>query len=173
MFGDDLLANAFNMIINVSVTVVILIITLVALVFYALKTNKSKSVALAIGVLMAGAVYEAVVVFPFYRLYLCENTDKFFINLTLYLFLLFLSVVVLHKFVHGGFSHEPLKKTMQIGVFSITTSGLLLTYAYQKLNIENFQDLSYFADVVFGSSYSTLIWSCALIAGLFVIHKLR
>ena len=173
MIGNELIGNTVNIIMNASFTVVVLITTFVALTLYALKTNKGKSAALAIGVLISGAIYEAIVISPFYISFLSENINGFILNLALYLTLLFLSVVVLHKFVHGGFSHESSRKMMQIGIFSVATGGLLLTYIYQKLCIESFQDLSHFADVLFGGSYSTLIWSCALLIGLFMIHKLR
>ena len=56
MIGNELIGNTVNIIMNVSFTVVILIVTIVTLATYALKTNKGKSATLALSVLISGVI---------------------------------------------------------------------------------------------------------------------
>lgn len=173
MFGDDLLGNTFNMIMNVSLDAVILLFVFGVVLLYVWRAGKKRSITLLLALIITSEIYQVFTNTSFYDLTSNEEGSGFVLNCFVFIFLTYILFLTLKCFVRRGYSSQKNKKLLQILILTFAIWGLLFSYLYHILDIGSFHDFSSFADNLFASSQAFFLWYLFTVSGLFFVHRLQ
>jgi len=173
MIGHEMIGNTLGIVMNLSLTVVIIGVVFVLLGGYFWSTSKGRSVSLVLGIVVASVLYTAIVGTPFFQSVFPESIRGFILDTTIFSLLVFLATYITHSYVHGKFASDTSKKILHVSLLAIVTEGVIFSIGYNMLDFDSFYNFSPFADIIFDSAYSFFLWLIALCLILFLIRSRR
>jgi len=166
-----MLANTLGSVANASLSVMLSVAVFFVILFFAWRTSKGTIISFILGIIIAGAVFQALSTTVFYRGFAEKQPLSFFINAGIYTALVFFITFVMKRFIYESFSNSFWLKILQMTAAAVMTEGILFTYLYKVLDIGKHYTFSPFFSMLFGSEYSLLAWFGVLFMGLLIIRN--
>jgi hypothetical protein len=165
---SSLLATVSSTFVHVSTDMVTVLFFWVGAFFLTLILGRGRAISWVIALMTMAGLYAALYKAPWF-----ESVIKagMLVQCAVFVALSWLAATVFGRVIHGEYSHQHIRKIIQLIVLSVAFAGITICYAFHFFGLGDIYKPSALAATLFVSSQALFTWLVAGCIAVFVASK--